>query len=252
MCNGTVPNITHIVYVDPEQYSQLGSREELVAVGRAVGKLNKLLPKRQFILMGPGRWGSRGDIKLGVPVTYSDINNTAMLIEIARKTGDYTPDVSFGTHFFQDLVEAEIRYLPLYPDEDDTAFNEVFLTRSENLLAKIAPEFQHLSATVHVIDVPLAADGQVLCVLMNTELDEAVAVLTDPAGPEDSDIAPGQAATSDGQDWRWRTRMAESVAARLDSTRFGVKALVRVRQHKERDRRPGQRHRSARALRRDE
>jgi hypothetical protein len=38
-----------------------------------------------------------------------------MLIEIARRTGSYVPDLSFGTHFFQDLVEAQIRYLPLYP-----------------------------------------------------------------------------------------------------------------------------------------
>ena len=224
--NGTVPNITHIVYVDPEQYGRLGSRDELVAVGRAVGKLNKLLPKRQFILMGPGRWGSRGDIKLGVPVTYSDINNTAMLIEIARKTGDYTPDVSFGTHFFQDLVEAEIRYLPLYPDEDDVTFNEAFLTRSPNLLAKLAPEFASLSDTVRVIDLPRVSDDQVLCVLMNAELDEAVAVLTDPAEHVDQDADSGQVvAAPDEQDWRWRARMAESIAARLDPARFGVKAL---------------------------
>jgi len=114
--NGRVPDITHVVYVDPDAYARLVDRSDLLAVGEAVGKLNKLLPKRQFILMGPGRWGSRGDIKLGVSVTYSDINNTAMLIEIARKTGDYLPDLSFGTHFFQDLVESEIRYLPLYPD----------------------------------------------------------------------------------------------------------------------------------------
>lgn len=76
--------------------------------------------------MGPGRWGSRGDIKLGVNVTYSDINNTSMLIEIAKQMGNYTPDLSFGTHFFQDLVEASIRYLPLYPDAEDVIFNEPF------------------------------------------------------------------------------------------------------------------------------
>jgi pyruvate,water dikinase len=64
--NGALPPVTHIVYVDPEGYSSLGSREEMLAVGRAVGQLNKVLPKRQFILLGPGRWGSRGDIKLGV------------------------------------------------------------------------------------------------------------------------------------------------------------------------------------------
>ena len=104
--NGIVSDITHIVYVDPYKYNELATQPELAAVGRIVGRLNKILPRRQFILMGPGRWGSRGDIRLGVSVTYSDINNTAMLIEIARKQRDYTPDPSFGTHFFQDLVEA--------------------------------------------------------------------------------------------------------------------------------------------------
>ena len=112
-------------------------------VGRAVGRLNKLLPKRQFILIGPGRWGSRGDIKLGVPVTYSDINNSAMLIEVARQKGNYLPDLSFGTHFFQDLVEASIRYLPLYPD-DPHGFKELFL-RHRARLAELLPEFSRLA-----------------------------------------------------------------------------------------------------------
>jgi hypothetical protein len=119
--NGNVPDITHIVYIDPQAYAGLSSYEDTLAVGRVVSKLNQILPKRRFILMGPGRWGSRGDIKLGVSVTYSDINNTAMLIEIARRQKDYLPEPSFGTHFFQDLVEASIRYLPLYPDEPAVA-----------------------------------------------------------------------------------------------------------------------------------
>ena len=86
--NGRVPDITHIVYVDPEGYSQLPDDKAMRDVERAVSRLNKLLPKRQFILIGPGRWGSRGDIKLGVPVTYSAINNSAMLIEVARQKGN--------------------------------------------------------------------------------------------------------------------------------------------------------------------
>ena len=61
------------------------TRRHSSASDQAVGRLNKVLPKRQFVLMGPGRWGSRGDYRLGVPVTYSDINNTAVLVEIARK-----------------------------------------------------------------------------------------------------------------------------------------------------------------------
>ena len=113
--NGRVPDITHIVYVDAERYDRIGDLESLRDVGRAVGRLNKLLPKRQFVLIGPGRWGSRGDIKLGVNVTYSDISNTALLMEVAAKRGNYVPELSFGTHFFQDLVESAIRYLPDLP-----------------------------------------------------------------------------------------------------------------------------------------
>jgi hypothetical protein len=181
--NGNVSGITHIVYVDPQKYAELDQHQDLVAVGRAISGLNQSLPRRRFILMGPGRWGSRGDIKLGVSVTYSDISNTAMLIEIARKQKDYVPEPSFGTHFFQDLVEASIQYLPLYPDESGVIFNEDFLTSQPNILADILPDFAHLAHVIRVIDVPASANGQVLQVLMNAESNEALALLTKPAKP---------------------------------------------------------------------
>ena len=140
--NGCVSNITHIVYVDPDSYNDLDDLADLRAVGRAVGRLNKLLPKRRFILMGPGRWGSRGDIKLGVNVTYSDINNTALLIEIARQKGSYVPELSFGTHFFQDLVSRpRFRYLPLYPDEQKNVFNNLLSTIEESSPRAHFPSF---------------------------------------------------------------------------------------------------------------
>ena len=96
-----------------------------------ISELNVMLPRKSFILMGPGRWGSRGDIKLGVPVAYSDINKTAMLIEIAVKQSKYEPELSFGTHFFQDLVEENIKYLPLYPEDNDIIFNMSFFRGSK-------------------------------------------------------------------------------------------------------------------------
>ena len=176
--NGSVSDITHVVYVDPQKYSELQQHQDLVAVGRAIGELNKVLPKRKFILMGPGRWGSRGDIKLGVNVTYSDINNTAMLIEIARKQKDYFPEPSFGTHFFQDLVESSIHYLPLYPDDSNVIFNEDFLTSQCNVLFDVAPDFAHLADVIRVIDLPASADGQCLYVLMDADQSRAVAILS--------------------------------------------------------------------------
>lgn len=178
--NGSVPDITHIVYVSPERYSSIESLEELHEIGRAISKLNSLLPKRHFILMGPGRWGSRGDVKLGVGVTYSDICNTAMLIEIGRAKGDYIPDLSFGTHFFQDLVESQIRYLPLYPDNEGIVFNEVFLTANTNLLPALLPEEAHLAGCIFVTDVGEVSGGKVLKVFMNAENEEAVGVLSKP------------------------------------------------------------------------
>jgi hypothetical protein len=176
--NGRVPELRYIVYVEPAGYARLPSEDQLRDVGRAVGRLNKLLPRRSFVLMGPGRWGSRGDIRLGVSVTYSDINNTGALIEIARRTGNYVPDLSFGTHFFQDLVEAAIPYLPLYPDEPASVFNESFLAGSENLLPELLPDLAYLQHVVRVIDVPAASGGRILRVLLNGEADEAVGFLT--------------------------------------------------------------------------
>jgi hypothetical protein len=190
-----------------------------------VGRLNRLLPKHQFILMGPGRWGSRGDIRLGVPVTYADISNSAVLIEIARKKGGYVPDLSFGTHFFQDLVESNIRYLPLYPDDPDVIFNEAFFLRAPNALASLAPEFESLADVLRVIDLPKATEGRVLRVLMNGDLDEAVGVLSAPTVGGEASLEPESAAGARPEDhWRWRMRMAQRIAALIDPLRFGVKA----------------------------
>jgi pyruvate,water dikinase len=224
--NGFIPDITQIVYVDPAEYARAADFNVLKNIGRVVGKLNKILPKRQFILMGPGRWGSRGDIKMGVDVNYADINNTAALIEIARKKGNYTPDLSFGTHFFQDLVESSIRYLPLYPDEEAVVFNEQFLLSAENILDKILPEYYALEKYVRVIDVPKTTDGLILRILMNADLQEAVAVIANPTTPHLFHFEEREKQTPQKDDyWRWRLHMIERLAASLDAKRFGVKGF---------------------------
>lgn len=227
--NGTVSNITHIVYIDPQKYGELPDYQDLITVGRIVGRLNKILQKRQFILMGPGRWGSRGDLKLGVRVTYSDISNTSMLIEIARKRGDYVPDPSFGTHFFQDLVETSIRYLPLYPDNSQVLFNQEFLNTSKNMLAELLPEFANFSEVVRVIDIPQTTGGLVLQVFMNADRGEAMAILAEPTKSFEIDFERGNGGYHPRirQDihWRWRLQSVENLAAQLDPERFGVKGF---------------------------
>lgn len=174
-------NLEYLVLVEPRDYEQLPTRVAMLEVAKAIGALNRALPQRRFILMGPGRWGSRGDIKLGVPVTYADICHTAMLVEIARQKGSYLPDVSFGTHFFNDLVESKISYLPLYPDEPGVIWNEAFLDYSPNALADLVPRYAGLADVVRVIHVPRVASGRLLHVIMDGEDDRALAFLGPPA-----------------------------------------------------------------------
>lgn len=225
--NGYIPDITHIVYVDPEQYSRIDNMEKLIDIGRAVSTLNKLLPKRQFILMGPGRWGSRGDIKLGVKVKYSDINNTAALIEIARKKGNYTPDLSFGTHFFQDLVEAKIKYLPLYPDDEGIIFNENFLKFGNNIFSELCPQYKYLEDVIYLTDIPNALSGKILKILMNADLDEAVGYISNPSegGEPNENISEYYGLPVKGMSWKWRYQMVENLAAQIDPDKFGVKDI---------------------------
>ena len=228
--NGRVPDLTHLVYVDPAGYGRLTDHDALRRVGRAVGRLNALLPKRQFALMGPGRWGSRGDIHLGVQVTYSDLCNASLLIEIARAKGRYVPDLSFGTHFFQDLVEAEIRYLPLYPDDDEGRFNHRFFEEAPNALERLLPEYADLSHVVRVIDVPAATGGLVARVLMDADANRALAMLVPPAADRrEVDARPRVEAPVDrsapDEHWKWRLRVAQRLGAQLDPERFDVRGL---------------------------
>jgi hypothetical protein len=157
----------------------MDSLADMIAVGDAVSRLNAALPRRSFFLMGPGRWGSRGDIRMGVRVTYSDINNSALLIEIARRVGNYVPDLSFGTHFFQDLVEANIRYLALYPDEEGIIFAQDFFKGSPNSLADLLPEYEYLSNIIHVIDIPAVVKGHEVIVVMDAENENALGYLSE-------------------------------------------------------------------------
>jgi hypothetical protein len=179
---GQERDLEYVVLVDPRDYEALETREEMLRVARAVGAVNKALPRKKFLLMGPGRWGSRGDIKLGVPVTYADICHTTVLVEIARQKGSYVPDVSFGTHFFNDLVESGIHYLPLYPDDPEVVWNEDFLLGSANCLAEVAPEYADVEGVVRVIRVADAADGLLLQVIMDAESDKALGFLAEPQG----------------------------------------------------------------------
>ena len=83
-----------------------------------------------------------------------------------RREG-YTPEVSYGTHFFQDLVEADIVMVPLFPDDPSFILNEKFLLGSRNILNEIVPEAMDCEKVVQVIDVPSVRSGQFLQVYLD-------------------------------------------------------------------------------------
>ena len=174
---GLVTNINYIVYVDPENYSRISERSAKLEIGRVISRLNKRLENERFILMGPGRWGS-SNIDLGVKVTYADIYNTRVLVEIAMGIDGETPEVSYGTHFFQDLVESRIYPLPLYPNEEGVIFNQAFLDGVPNVLSELLPDDAPCADCVKVIDVGAASGKRFLEIVMNGEQDQALAYLT--------------------------------------------------------------------------
>ena len=142
---GMVSDIGYIIYIDPRKYAEVATIDRKRTLGRVIGKLNNHLrdKKCKVMMMGPGRWGSN-NIELGVNVGYADIDGTAVLVEVAREKAGHTPEVSYGTHFFQDLVESDILYLPVYPDEAAADFNTEFFSRSPNIIKELTARTKRL------------------------------------------------------------------------------------------------------------
>jgi hypothetical protein len=178
---GVLNGIRYIIYIDPEKYAEKTSDADRKNLRYVIGKLNEFLSgnEARVMAMGPGRWGS-SNVDLGVNVSYADINEIAVLVEIAHEKAGHTPEVSYGTHFFQDLVESEILYLPIYPDDKKSAFNSTFFSTSSNVLEDIAPELSRFKDIVQVIDVKASAkstatviaDPQTRCAVCFIEEDE--------------------------------------------------------------------------------
>jgi hypothetical protein len=147
-------SISRIIFIDPQKYTKL-SLSGKYDVARLVGKLNKKINKREempTILFGPGRWGTTTPA-MGVPVTFSEISNITAIGEIAYHDGSLIPDLSFGTHFFQDIVEMDIFYMAIYPEKENVFFNTAWMERQPNIMAELAPEDKKHAEVVRVYDV---------------------------------------------------------------------------------------------------
>lgn len=190
--DGKAEQIQTIVFVDPEKYNQIGDMVLKLELGRAIGRLNKLLEHTPFILIGPGRWGST-NLDLGVRVSYADIYNTKVLIEMAVAKDGKPPELSYGTHFFQDLVESGIHSLPLHLHQPGNTFNWDFFAHAPNQLAHLLPQDTALADYLQVINLPQTLNGRVLNIYMDGTADEAVGFWT---ANKTQQTDPGQASMS--------------------------------------------------------
>ena len=155
---GQVSQVEYLVYVDPDAYHSLDTPHAYTEVARWIGQLNKALEKRNFILLGPGRWGS-SDAMQGVPVTYADIFNARALVELAGKKGGYSSEPSYGTHFFQDLVETKIYPLAISQEEPGDSLNLEFIRQAADQLPRIFPDRTPASRCIKVIHIPTERPG---------------------------------------------------------------------------------------------
>ena len=174
-------NIKHIIYVRPEKYVELTDREKYQAA-RIIGQLNQLVANTETdptMLLGPGRWGTSTP-SLGVPIRFPEINNISALGEIAFETAGMIPEISYGSHFFQDMVEANVFYLAILPQYSDTVFRAEVILARPNKFADLLPQHAGWQNVIHVCDfieepLTLFSDiqsQQLLCIFTDQEYPE--------------------------------------------------------------------------------
>ena len=99
-----------IVYVDPQAYYDYPYAQK-PKIARAIGEVNRFYEdsNKKMLLITPGRIGTSSP-ELGVPITYAEMSRFSAIMEVAYSKAGYMPELSFGSHMFQDLVEADVYY----------------------------------------------------------------------------------------------------------------------------------------------
>ena len=141
-----------IVYVDPVKYYNMPYRDKDL-VAKLVGKINWHYrdTEKHMMLIVPGRVGTTSP-ELGVPTTFSDISAFDIICETEETKAGYNPELSYGSHIFQDLVEAEILYTAVFHNEKTIHFAPEKLDECKDLIGEFDAS-DALKDIVHVYDV---------------------------------------------------------------------------------------------------
>ncbi|MDL2270677.1 PEP/pyruvate-binding domain-containing protein [Methanobrevibacter sp. OttesenSCG-928-I08] len=141
--------LDYVIFVKAQEYLALSEREKYT-IARIIGILNDNLKDKNTMLIGPGRWGTTTP-SLGVPVHFSELCNIKALCEVSYNQGGLVPELSFGSHFFQDIVESDIFYVAIFDGEKDVTFCADYILKLDNLLGKLLPEEKKWSKIIHVV-----------------------------------------------------------------------------------------------------
>ena len=145
--------IERFIYVEPSAYGHL-SESDRYTIARLIGKLMHLQEKddsKNIMLLGPGRWGTTTP-SLGVPVSFNDINTVSVICEMETMHEGLVPDLSLGTHFFNDFVEMDLLYLGFFSREKKNVINKDFFSNSPNSFNILLPKSSDWSHVIKVID----------------------------------------------------------------------------------------------------
>ena len=150
MGNSVKEKIDVVVQIDARAYYEYPYALKPQAA-EAVGAINTYYKgkKKHILLMTPGRVGTSSP-ELGVPVSFAQISGFCGICEVSDNRAGYMPELSYGSHMFQDLVEAGIFYCALWGDERTVQYNEAFFGDLENLFPVICPERKELAEIFRV------------------------------------------------------------------------------------------------------
>ncbi len=142
-----------IVMIDPVNYYNMPYKDKY-KVGQALGNINWALREKnkKMLLLSPGRIGTSSP-ELGVPAMFSDISEFEAICEISDSRAGYNPELSYGSHFFQDLVEAGILYNAIFENEKTISYRPELLLDMENKVCDYTQKGDELKNIIKVYDV---------------------------------------------------------------------------------------------------
>ena len=142
--------IDYVILINANAYLRLSDQGKY-EVARQIGLINKEMKDKNAMLVGPGRWGSTTP-SLGIPVHFTELCNMKVLCEYSSMKEGFMPELSYGSHFFQDIVESEIFYVAIFDGYQDVVFNPERILREENLLTSFLPESGQFKDVIHIAD----------------------------------------------------------------------------------------------------